>query len=127
MTTNDTTLYPTSVSVDQDGKGRVVLTAYDHSTATADDVLGHVTRFVIEPGAALVLLRDLAGHATSSVERAVVHVKSGDCGRCRNTRLVDVVLPGNRMSKERCPECAPAYNAAIRDPWARPRVGGGVS
>lgn len=96
-------------------------------TVWTDPLGGQNVTITVPLGEALDLAANLVNQVTYAARDAMVDVKTGDCPTCRNTRLVDVTLPGNRKSNQRCPACGEAYEAARRDVYARPRIGGGVA
>lgn len=104
-----------SVSVERSPDQNITLTAwvdFDHPIRIQMDLPG-----------ALDLLRDLANVTTSAATSAVTNIKRGDCPTCRNRRLVDVQR-GTRTTNDHCPDC---NTEDARDPWARPRLGGGIA
>lgn len=82
---------------------------------------------VLPVGVALDLLQTLVTQAVYAVKDVSASVAAGDCPICRNIRLVDAEAPGGRTQRVHCPECRPAFDEAHRHPFARPRIGGGVS
>lgn len=112
---------PDSIGVQHDGDNRVLI------SVCTDVLTGEGMVLRLEPAAALDLLADLANQTRYSATRAAQDIQIGDCETCRNTRLVDVPAPGGRVSNDRCPDCGPAYYAALETPYARPRIGGGIA
>lgn len=110
-----------SVSIDADSNHRVQFTVW------TDVLNGEAFRFVLEPHEALGLLAQLANHAGHCATRAAQTIQAGDCPTCKNMRLIEVPAPGGRMSNDHCPDCRATLNAAYHQPFARPRIGGGIA
>lgn len=109
-----------SVSVDTDTLHRLKITKW------IDFESGEKVEILIEPKDIPDFMRDVAshgGHALVDVARAISY---GDCETCRNIRLVDTVLPGNRKSNKACPDCREGKH--IPEPFSEyPIVGGGMT
>jgi hypothetical protein len=76
---------------------------------------------------AVGLLGQLVSQTMYGVIDVAADTKAGDCPTCQNTRLVDGAAPGGRTWRVHCPDCRPAFEKAQAHPFARPRIGGGIS
>lgn len=69
-------------------------------------------------------MRSVANHGASALEFVAQAWRVGDCGRCRNIRLVDEPAPGGRTRSAYCPDCNPEGRGAASTFANFPKVDG---
>lgn len=110
-----------STQVDRTSDDDLRITLYPEG----GDMMTDAMHFVVPLGEALDLLSALATQTAYAVADASANIAAGDCPRCRNTRLVNEPKNGRDWNVH-CPDCRPAFDAGTRDPFKRPRIGGGI-
>lgn len=110
-------------NVDRTSDDDIRLTVYPEGGDLSEDAL----HLVLPLDVAVGLLGQLVSQTMYAVTDATVGMVTGDCPTCKNTRLVDGAAPGGRTWRVHCPDCRPRFDKASAHPFARPRIGGGIS
>lgn len=95
--------------------GTVEIYWYEHASAD------RAAEIILDPFQALDFLRDLTREVSYSLHDALRTAIIGPCGRCRNSRMIQIERLGPGTETVHCPDCAPRI-AALRALYAKSTV-----
>ena len=113
---------PQSIEVDRVHGGLTL--RWWEMAAQADGLIRTVCEVQVPPHEVLTLLRKVVQEGSCALEDVAEAYAYGECGTCRNARLVKVPRHGREIL-EYCPDCRKGRDAVPFKDWPAPRAGGG--